>query len=65
MMMTFIAFFIFFIMAVGVVADVQAETSAKTKLYLVSIGNGDPDNITLRAVNTSRHRMLSFAVKRK
>lgn len=68
MAISLILFFIFFIMAVGGITDVQAETNATTKLYLVSIGNGDPDNITLRAVNTIKASDVVFcrdrAVKR-
>jgi precorrin-4 methylase len=40
------------------VADAK-ETPA-TRLYLVSVGNGDPDNITLRALNVIRRSAVIF-----
>lgn len=38
--------------------------SSKTQLYLVSVGNGDPDNITLRAVNTIKDADIVFCADR-
>ena len=38
--------------------------SEKTNLYLVSVGNGDPDNITLRAINTIRNSDIIFCADR-
>lgn len=36
----------------------------KPRLYLVSVGNGDPDNITLRAVNTIKEADIVFCADR-
>lgn len=36
----------------------------KIQLYLVSVGNGDPDNITLRAVNTIKDADIVFCDNR-
>ncbi len=48
--MVFLAFALFILAwpCVGV----ASQESPKGRLYLVSSGNGDPDNITLRALNT-------------
>ncbi len=46
---------------------IQADNAAardKTQLYLVSVGNGNPDNITLRAVNTIKDSDIIFCRKR-
>jgi precorrin-4/cobalt-precorrin-4 C11-methyltransferase len=41
-----------------------AAPDEKTRLYLVSVGNGDPDNITLRAVNIIMDSDIVFCNKR-
>ena len=38
--------------------------SEQTRFYLVSVGNGDPDNITLRAVNTIQASDIIFCNSR-
>ena len=42
----------------------HAAMTKRTQLYLVSMGNGDPDNITLRAVNTVNASDIIFCGKR-
>ena len=42
----------------------HAAMATRTQLYLVSMGNGDPDNITLRAVNTVKASDIIFCGKR-
>ena len=42
----------------------HADMARRTQLYLVSMGNGDPDNITLRAVNTVKASDIIFCGKR-
>ncbi len=42
------------------VRNVSAKEAMNTRLYLVSVGNGDPDNITLRAVNTIKDSAIIF-----
>lgn len=37
-----------------------AAPPTEPKLYLVSVGNGDPDNITLRAINTIKKAQVIF-----
>lgn len=44
--------------------NVGAQRVAKTRLYLVGVGNGDPDNITLRAMNTIKDSDIIFCSKR-
>lgn len=38
----------------------KAKTSQDTRLYLVGVGSGDPDNITLRAVNVIKKSDVIF-----
>jgi precorrin-4 methylase len=52
------------ILSAGAVPQVRAEATAPTHLYLVSIGSGDPDNITLRAVNTIKASDIIFCGER-
>ena len=44
--------------------NAHAAMDKPTQLYLVSMGNGDPDNITLRAVNTVKASDIIFCGKR-
>lgn len=44
--------------------NADAKEASKTRLYLVSIGNGDPDNITLRAINVIKESDIIFCDKR-
>lgn len=48
----------------GFAQNACAFVQAGTKLYLVSMGNGDPDNITLRAINTIKDSDIIFCSKR-
>ena len=48
----------------GFVQNACAKKQASTQLYLVSMGNGDPDNITLRAINTIKDSDIVFCGKR-
>ena len=57
---------VFLIAVAGFISEPSAaDTGVKTKLFLVSIGNGDPDNITLRAVSTIRESDIIFCSKRE
>jgi precorrin-4/cobalt-precorrin-4 C11-methyltransferase len=47
-----------------VVQNVSAQKRTRARLYLVSVGNGDPDNITLRAINTIKDSDIVFCSKR-
>ena len=51
-------------MAPLAVQPANAEPPEQTRLFLVSVGNGDPDNITLRAVNTIKASDIVFCKKR-
>ena len=53
-----------FISMDGFVQDAGAANRNRTQFYLVSTGNGDPDNITLRAVNTIKDSDIIFCSKR-
>jgi precorrin-4 methylase len=44
--------------------NAEAKESSKSRLYLVSVGIGDPDNITLRAVNVIKESDIVFCDKR-
>jgi len=44
--------------------NAYAKEALKTHLYLVSVGNGDQDNITLRAINTIKDSHIIFCDKR-
>jgi precorrin-4/cobalt-precorrin-4 C11-methyltransferase len=44
--------------------DAFAKEDSATRLYLVSVGNGDQDNITLRAINTIKDSQIIFCDKR-
>ena len=46
------------------VRPVQAAWPKPVQLFLVSVGNGDPDNITLRAMNTIKASDIVFCDKR-
>ncbi len=48
----------------GLAKNGNAQWSAKTQLFLVGVGNGDPDNITLRAINTIKGSDIIFCNKR-
>jgi precorrin-4 methylase len=48
----------------GVIQNAKAKRPFGTQLYLVSVGNGDPDNITLRAINTIKDSDIIFCGKR-
>lgn len=48
----------------GFAQNACAKKQASTQLYLVSMGNGDPDNITLRAINTIKDSDVVFCGKR-
>jgi len=48
----------------GFVQNAGAKKRPGTRLYLVSVGNGDPDNITLRAINTIKDSDIVFCGKR-
>lgn len=53
-----------FIFMGGFVQNTGAEKRTRTQLYLVSVGSGDPDNITLRAINTIKDSDIIFCNKR-
>lgn len=55
-----------FVIVVSLVAsqNVAAKEAMNTHFYLVSVGNGDPDNITLRAINTIKDSAIIFCDKR-
>lgn len=42
----------------------NAEDKPQPRLYLVSLGTGDPDNITLRALNTIKKSSVIFCMDR-
>ncbi|MEW5804374.1 MAG: SAM-dependent methyltransferase [bacterium] len=44
----------------GKVLDAGAKEAPRTQMYLVSVGSGDPDNITLRAVNVIKDSDIIF-----
>jgi precorrin-4 methylase len=46
------------------IQDAGAANRNRTQFYLVSTGSGDPDNITLRAVNTIKDSDIIFCSKR-
>lgn len=48
----------------GVIQPADAAKRTGTHLYLVSMGNGDPDNITLRAINAVKDSQIIFCSKR-
>jgi precorrin-4 methylase len=48
----------------GLAENAGAQRVAKTRLFLVGVGNGDPDNITLRAMNTIKDSDIIFCSKR-
>jgi precorrin-4/cobalt-precorrin-4 C11-methyltransferase len=48
----------------GLAENAGAQRVAKTRLFLVGVGNGDPDNITLRAMNTIKGSDIIFCSKR-
>ena len=48
----------------GFVQNACAKKQASTQLYLVSMGNGGTDNITLRAINTIKDSDIIFCGKR-
>jgi precorrin-4/cobalt-precorrin-4 C11-methyltransferase len=55
------------IMTIATLAAAQhafASQQTDTQLYLVSVGSGDPDNITLRAINTIKDSDIIFCHKR-
>jgi precorrin-4/cobalt-precorrin-4 C11-methyltransferase len=53
-----------FVLIQGLVQNAGAQWETRTQLYLVSIGSGDPDNITLRAVNTIKDSDIVFCRKK-
>jgi precorrin-4 methylase len=59
------AMVVFLFTFLGIVPQTPAEPGVKTPLYLVSTGNGDPDNITLRAVNIIKGSDIIFCSKRE
>ena len=52
------------VFAGGLVQNVSAQKRTRARLYLVSVGSGDPDNITLRALNTIKDSDIVFCSKR-
>jgi len=48
----------------GLAENGNAQRGAKTQLFLVGMGNGDPDNITLRAMNTIKDSDVIFCSNR-
>jgi precorrin-4/cobalt-precorrin-4 C11-methyltransferase len=47
----------------GLTENGNAQRVDKTQLFLVGVGNGDPDNITLRAMNTIKGSDIIFCSK--
>ena len=52
------------VVSLGSVRDIAAREATSTHFYLVSVGNGDTDNITLRAINTIRDSAVIFCDRR-
>jgi len=48
----------------GFIKSAEAQRQPKTQLYLVGMGTGDPDNITLRAVNVIKDSNIIFCDNR-
>jgi precorrin-4/cobalt-precorrin-4 C11-methyltransferase len=48
----------------GLAENGNAQRVDKTQLFLVGVGNGDPDNITLRAMNTIKDSDIIICSKR-
>ncbi|MBL0731904.1 MAG: hypothetical protein JJW03_03525, partial [Desulfosarcina sp.] len=55
---------ILLVLSIFFISDAGAANRNRTHFYLVSTGNGDPDNITLRAVNTIKDSDIIFCNKR-
>jgi len=51
---------VFVAVSLGINLKTAAGQSSKTQMYLVSVGSGDPDNITLRAVNVIKDSDIIF-----
>ena len=47
----------------GTVWNAAAKEPPRTQMYLVSVGSGDTDNITLRAVNVIKDSDIIFCNK--
>jgi precorrin-4/cobalt-precorrin-4 C11-methyltransferase len=60
----FMILFFVFVISVCSGQNVDAKENPTTHFYLVSVGNGDPDNITLRAINTIKDSDIIFCDKR-
>ncbi|MGB9590920.1 MAG: SAM-dependent methyltransferase [Candidatus Kryptoniota bacterium] len=60
----FVLFMFVVVVSLGSGQDVYAKDASKTHLYLVSVGSGDQDNITLRAINTIKDSDIIFCDKR-
>ena len=54
---------VFASVSLGIVWEAVAKQSSRAQVYLVSIGSGDPDNITLRAVNVIKDSDIIFCNK--
>ena len=52
-----------FVLMHGSAKNASGQGRTRTQLYLVSIGSGGPDNITLRAVNTIKDSDIIFCRK--
>jgi precorrin-4 methylase len=52
------------VVSLGSGQNTYAKEASNTRLYLVSVGNGDQDNITLRAINTIKDSAIIFCDKR-
>ena len=59
-----VLFFIFALFMAFSASNGFARRPERTQLYLVSVGTGDPDNITLRAVNVIKDSDVIFCHKR-
>jgi precorrin-4/cobalt-precorrin-4 C11-methyltransferase len=54
---------VFVVVSSGTVWDAAAKEPPRTQMYLVSVGSGDTDNITLRAVNVIKDSDIIFCNK--
>ncbi|MGD9161299.1 MAG: SAM-dependent methyltransferase [Desulfobacteraceae bacterium] len=55
---------LFIVLISGMSGKAEAQKDSGPHFYLVSVGNGDPDNITLRAVNTIQRSDIIFCSRK-